>query len=220
MGKLTPESPTLVRAREVVRRLKKSYPEAGTALGFSRPLELLVAVMLSAQCTDRKVNEVTSALFRKYRTVKDYAGADPAELEQDVHSTGFYRTKARNIIATAEMLLAEFGGEVPRTMEELVRLPGVARKTANIVLSHGFGVVEGIAVDTHVFRVTRRLGLVEESTKDPNKAESQLMEVLPRRDWLLFSDMVILHGREVCGARKASCDACLLADICPSALGV
>jgi len=216
-SKITPGSPAFERAREVVRRLGRKYPEVGTALGFSNHLELLVSVILSAQCTDKKVNEVTSTLFLKYRTVEDYAHADPTRFEHDIHSTGFYRAKTRNIIAAANMLLTGFGGEVPSTMEELIRLPGVGRKTANIVSGHGFGVVEGIAVDTHVFRVTSRLGLVEPTASDPVKTENQLMDILPREDWLRYSDLVIAHGREICWARKPKCGECLLADICPPA---
>jgi endonuclease-3 len=213
---MTPESPAPERAREVIRRLKRTYPGAGTALGFENKMELLVAVILSAQCTDIKVNEVTSTLFRKYRTVEDYAHADTAEFERDIHSTGFYRAKTRHIIAAANMLLTDFGGEVPSKMEELTRLPGVGRKTANIVSGHGFGVIEGIPVDTHVFRVSRRLGLVNDRIKDPDRAEPILMEIVPKKDWLRYSDMVILHGRETCGAKMAACEKCILADLCPA----
>jgi len=217
MAALTPASTAPERARAVIRRLEKKYPGARIVLAFSNPMELLVAVMLSAQCTDKKVNEVTASLFKKYHSMEDYAHADVSELERDIRSTGFYRVKARNVIASANMLVNEFGGQVPQTMEELTRLPGVARKTANVVLGNAFGVVEGIAVDTHVFRVTRRLGLADPTMKDPNKVEAELMEVVPRGDWVRFTYLVIDHGRAVCGAKKALCERCVLADICPSA---
>ncbi len=171
--------------------------------------------MLSAQTTDVQVNKVTESLFAKYRTAEDYAGADPDELEEDIRPTGFYRNKARSLRGMASALVEEHGGEVPRTMEELVTLPGVGRKTANVVLGNAFGVDEGIVVDTHVRRVSGRLGLTEE--KDPVKIEKDLMQVVPREDWTVFSHLLILHGRRVCKARKPDCPNCVLKDICPSA---
>jgi len=171
--------------------------------------------MLSAQTTDVQVNKVTESLFAKYRTAEDYAGADPDELEEDIRPTGFYRNKARSLRGMASALVEEHGGEVPRTMEDLVTLPGVGRKTANVVLGNAFGVDEGVVVDTHVRRVSGRLGLTEE--KDPVKIERDLMQVVPRENWTVFSHLLILHGRRVCKARKPDCPNCVLNDICPSA---
>ena len=192
----------------VIDRLKREYPDAHTELDWTNPLELLVATMLSAQTTDVRVNQVTEALFRKYRTAADYAEADAGELEEDIRLTGFYRNKAR-------ALLEEHGGEVPRTMAELVALPGVGRKTANVVLGNAFGVDEGIVVDTHVRRVSSRLGLT--TNEDPEKIEQDLTAVVPKEDWTNFSHLLIFHGRRVCKARKPDCPNCVLNDICPSA---
>lgn len=203
------------RAREVVRRLHPLYGRLTTGLAFSTPLELVVATILSAQCTDERVNLVTPELFGRYRTARDYAAADPAELEAIIHSCGFYRNKAKNIRAMGEALVERYGGEVPAAMEDLVTLPGVARKTANVVLSHAFGRHEGIAVDTHVRRLSRRLGLSDE--KDPEKIECDLMGLLPAEMWGRISDLLIWHGRRICAARKPLCAECVLADICPSA---
>jgi endonuclease III len=199
---------------EVISRLKDEYPDARTELNWENPLELLVATMLSAQTTDVRVNMVTEKLFEKYRTAADYAGADPAELEADIRPTGFYRNKARSLQGMARALLDEHGGEVPRTMAGLVSLPGVGRKTANVVLGNAFGVDEGVVVDTHVRRVSRRLGLSAE--KDPEKIEQDLLGVVPEGERTLFSHLLILHGRRVCKARKPDCPGCVLSDICPS----
>ena len=200
---------------DVIARLKREYPDADTELNWRNPLELLVATMLSAQTTDVRVNMVTEHLFHKYRTAADYAGADPAELEEDIRPTGFFRNKARSLQGMARALLERHGGEVPRTMDELVALPGVGRKTANVVLGNAFGVDEGVVVDTHVRRVSTRLGLTGE--KDPEKIERDLLQLVPEGERALFSHLLILHGRRVCKARKPDCPSCVLNDICPSA---
>ncbi len=202
------------RAAQVHRRLKELFPQAKIALQYGSPWELLVAVILSAQCTDRKVNEVTRDLFRKYRTLDDYVGADPAEFERDIHATGFFRSKAKHVLGTAGMIKEEYGGRVPRTMEELTRLPGVARKTANIVLGNAFGIVEGIAVDTHVRRLALKLGLTDR--KDPGKIERDLMALLPKEEWLDFTYRLIEYGRQVC-PRKHDCREHPLSRIWPPA---
>ena len=199
----------------MVARLKAEFPDARTELDWKNPLELLVATMLSAQTTDVQVNKVTQDLFAKYLTAEDYAHADPEELEEDIRPTGFYRNKARSLRNMADALVEEHGGEVPSTMQDLVALPGVGRKTANVVLGNAFGVDEGIVVDTHVRRVSGRLGLTE--NKDPVKIEQDLMKVVPERDWTVFSHLLILHGRRTCKARKPDCPNCILNDICPSA---
>jgi len=199
---------------EVISRLKDEYPDARTELNWENPLELLVATMLSAQTTDVRVNMVTEKLFEKYRTAAEYAGADPAELEADIRPTGFYRNKARSLQGMARALLDEHGGEVPRTMAGLVSLTGVGRKTANVVLGNAFGVDEGVVVDTHVRRVSRRIGLTAEN--DPEKIEQDLLGVVPEVERTLFSHLLILHGRRVCKARKPDCPGCVLSDICPS----
>ena len=200
---------------EVIPRLEREYPGATTELNWSDPLELLVATILSAQTTDVRVNQVTERLFEKYRSAEDYAGVDPTELEEDIRPTGFYRNKARALQRMARALLDEHCGEVPRTMTELVALPGVGRKTANVVLGNAFGVDEGVVVDTHVRRVSGRLGLTEE--KDPEKIERDLLRVVPEGERALFSHLLILHGRRVCKARKPLCPECVLNDVCPSA---
>jgi endonuclease-3 len=200
---------------EVITRLKNEYPDAKTELNWENPLELLVATMLSAQTTDVRVNMVTERLFEKYRTAADYAGADPAQLEEDIRPTGFYRNKARSLQGMARALLEWHGGEVPRTMAGLVALPGVGRKTANVVLGNAFGVDEGVVVDTHVRRVSGRLGLTKE--RDPEKIERDLIRVVPEGERTLFSHLLIFHGRRVCKARKPDCPGCVLNDICPSA---
>jgi len=200
------------KALEIITRLKREYPDARIVLNYSNPLELLVAVILSAQCTDKKVNEVTKVLFKKYRDVYDYANARLEELEKDIRPTGFYRNKAKNIISMANMLIERFGGEVPATMEDLTQLPGVARKTANVVLGNAFGVVEGIAVDTHVKRLSNRLGLSKNT--DPEKIEIDLMDIVPRGEWFKLTYLLIEHGRAVCDAKKPRCDGCVLNDIC------
>jgi endonuclease-3 len=211
----------LYRKGEVIvvfRRLAKEYPDAGIALKYLNPLELLVATILSAQCTDKIVNRVTASLFTKYRTVVDYANADLEEFEQEIRSTGFYHNKARNIINAARLMLTDFDAQVPKTMAELVILPGVARKTANIVLYNGYGVTCGIAVDTHVRRLSRRLGLSQSS--DPKRIEQDLMKQVPRAKWGHFPCLLIEHGRAVCTARKPKCDVCILSDICHSVFDV
>ena len=207
--------PSAAPASEVTARLKAEYPDARTELDWSNPLELLVATMLSAQTTDVQVNRVTQSLFAKYRKAEDYADAAPEELEEDVRPTGFYRNKARSLRGMASTLVEEHAGEVPRTMRELVALPGVGRKTANVVLGNAFGVDDGIVVDTHVRRVSDRLGLTE--SRDPVQIEQDLMEVVPQEDWTIFSHLLIFHGRRTCKARKPDCPNCVLNDICPSA---
>ncbi len=200
---------------EVIPRLKREYPDARTELAWRDPLELLVATILSAQTTDVRVNQVTRTLFEKHRTAEDYATADPTELEKDIRPTGFYRNKARALQGMARDLLERHGGEVPRTMAELIALPGVGRKTANVVLGNAFGSDEGIVVDTHVRRVSNRLGLTEE--RDPEKVERDLLRVVPEEDRTIFSHLLIFHGRRRCKARKPDCPGCVLNDICPSA---
>ena len=195
--------------------MKAEYPDARTELDWSNPLELLVATILSAQTTDVQVNRVTESLFAKYRTAEDYADSNPEELEEDILPTGFYRNKARSLRGMANALVEKHAGEVPRTMSELVALPGVGRKTANVVLGNAFGTNEGIVVDTHVRRVSGRLGLTESS--DPVNIEQELMEVVPEEDRTIFSHLLILHGRRTCKARKPDCPNCILNDICPSA---
>jgi endonuclease-3 len=202
-------------ATEVINRLENEYPDARIALNYTNPLELLVATILSAQCTDEMVNKVTSSLFVRYRTTKDYAKANPERLGKDIEPTGFYRNKARHIIEAAKIIVADYDGNVPKTMAELITLPGVARKTANIVLYNAFGVVEGIAVDTHVRRLSRLLGLSQNS--DPAKIEKDLMGQIPKTKWGSFPYLLIEHGRAICIARKPKCEVCLLSDICPSA---
>jgi len=203
-----------VRAQQIMAWLREQYPDARCSLNFRTPLELLVATILSAQCTDERVNQVTAALFQKYRSAQDYARARLAELEEDVKPTGFYRSKARHIQDAAQMLVDRYGGEVPRTMAELLALPGVARKTANVVQGNAFGIVEGVVVDTHVGRLARRLGLSE--SEDPVIVEQDLMALLPQRDWLDLSHLFIYHGRAICQARKPLCDQCGLVNLCPT----
>ena len=209
------ETDRKTRASTVIRLLEKEYPRARIALNHSNPLELLVATILSAQCTDERVNIVTRTLFKKYTRAEDYAKADLTELERDIKSTGFYRNKAKNIKQTGRILVDKFNGQIPRTMEEMLELPGVARKTANIVLQNAYGVVEGIAVDTHVRRVSKRLGLTE--NEDPNKIEQDLMKIIPKNKWMRITDLLITLGRNVCIAKKPKCGTCVLNKICPSA---
>lgn len=195
--------------------LEKEHPDAKVALHYSNPLELLVATILSAQSTDETINKVTKTLFKKYTKPEDYANADLKELEQDIRSTGFYHNKAKNLQNTAKMLVEKYNSKVPKTMEELVKLPGVARKTANIVLTNAYGVVVGVAVDTHVRRLAQRLGLSEND--DPNKIEKDLMNIVPKDKWMRITDLLIFHGRRVCTAKKPKCTECVLNKICPSA---
>lgn len=204
-----------INAKGIIKQLSKEYPDAKVELDFSNPLELMVATILSAQCTDKRVNMVTPHLFKKYKTVNDYAKADIKVFEQEIRSTGFYHNKAKNIIATANKIKKDFNGKIPHTMNELLTFPGVARKTANIILTNGFGVVEGIAVDTHVMRVSKRLGLTK--NLDPNKIESDLMRLFEKKDWPKINMLIVLHGRRVCDAKKPRCDICTLNKICPSA---
>lgn len=203
------------RALKTIRLLEKEHSDAEIALTFKNPLELLISTILSAQCTDKRVNIVTKTLFKKYKTPEDYAKADIKELEQDIRSTGFYHNKARHIKKCCQMLIEKFDSQVPRTMEELLELPGVARKTANIVLSNVFGIVEGIAVDTHVRRLSERLGLTQNKNQD--KIEQDLMKIVPKEMWMRFSDLLIFHGRRICMAKKQKCGECVLNKICPSA---
>lgn len=200
--------------KEIIRRLKREYPNPRVALNFGNPFELLVATILSAQTTDAHVNRVTKELFKKYKTIKDYADAPIEKLEKDIASINFYRNKAKNIKASARMILERFGSQVPRTMDDLISLPGVARKTANIILSNAYGINEGIAVDTHVKRLSQRLGLSK--NEDPIKIERDLMEITPQDDWGNLAHLLILHGRKICQAKKPDHDNCVLSDICPS----
>lgn len=200
-------------AGRVAKLLAKTYPDAKCALNFQTPLELLIATILSAQCTDVRVNLVTQDLFRKYRSAEDYAGAKPKALEKEIKSTGFFRAKAKSIQAACRRLANEHGGQVPQSLDELVELPGVGRKTANVVLGTAFGIASGVVVDTHVRRITQRLGLTDEN--DPEKIERDLMAVLPKREWVDFSHRLIHHGRQICVARRPKCSVCTLAKICP-----
>lgn len=202
------------RALRVIAILRERYPDATCTLDFTNPLELLVATMLSAQCTDERVNQVTPALFQKYRTAPDYAAAPQEELENDIRQTGFYRNKAKHIREAAQKITTDFGGEVPRTLEELTTLPGVARKTANVVLGNAYGIVVGVVVDTHVGRLARRLGFTQ--SDDPAKVEQDLMALFPSADWLDLSHLLIQHGRTICQARKPLCAQCPLAMLCPT----
>ncbi len=202
------------RMQRILRKLKKAYPDAKIALRYSNPLELLIATILSAQCTDERVNQVTATLFQKYRTAQDYAAADIAELEQIIYPTGYYRAKARNIQQCCQQLVAHHNGEVPLSMDALVKLPGVGRKTANVVLGE-YGKPEGIVVDTHVARIVQRLGFV--ATKNREKIERELMQIVPKKDWVIFTHLLIAHGRTVCTARKPRCEECVLLSDCPSA---
>lgn len=208
-----PGSPEQVTA--IIAELRRLYPDAKISLNFSNPLELLVATQLSAQSTDERVNMVTAYLFKKYRSVEDYARVSQEELEKDIQSTGFYHNKAKNIRAAAQRIITNYAGEVPRTMEDLVTLPGVGRKTANVVLGNAFGIVEGIVVDTHVGRLARRFGWT--TNEDPVKVEQDLMRIIPRKDWLNLSHLSIYHGRTICRAHKPLCAQCTLVHLCPSA---
>ena len=204
------------RAPEILKRLSKAYPDAHVALNFSNPLECLVATILSAQCTDERVNIVTKDLFKKYRSAKDYLKVTDSELAADIKSTGFFNQKAKSIRGACARIVEVYGGKVPDTMEDLITLPGVARKTANIVLGNSYGVVEGIAVDTHVRRLSERLGFSNE--KDPDKIEQDLMRSIPRKRWFDFTYALIDHGRSICVARKPRCEECPVSDLCPSSL--
>jgi endonuclease-3 len=205
---------TQEKAKEIIRRLKMEYPELKTALNFKNPFELLVATVLSAQTTDIHVNKVTENLFNKYKTIRDYANVSLETLQKDVSSINFYRTKAKNIHESAKIIIKNFNSKVPGTMEELITLPGVARKTANIILSSAYGINEGIAVDTHVKRLANRLGLTK--NEDPVKIEKDLMEIIPKSEWGNLSHLLIFHGRKICQAKKPNHKECVLYDICPS----
>jgi len=202
------------RAATIHRRLDKAYPDAKVALRFSNPFEMVISTVLSAQSTDAMVNKVTETLFQKYRRPEDYLASPPGELERDIHSTGFFNQKAKSIRGISRMLVEEYGGNVPDTIEDLLRLPGVARKTANIVLGNSFGKVEGIAVDTHVHRLARRLGFSEEI--DPNKVERDLMALFAKKKWFRLTYLLIEHGRNVCNAKKPMCEECVVNDLCPA----
>jgi len=211
---LTREAPIEERAPEVIRRLEAAYPDAKVALNFSNPLECLVATILSAQSTDEKINEVTATLFKKYRRAEDYLAVPEGELKADIKPTGFFNQKATSIRAACQRIVEVYGGEVPGTMEDLLTLRGVARKTANIVLGNSFGIVEGIAVDTHVKRLANRIGFSKES--DPVKIEQDLMRLIPREKWFSFTYVLIDHGRAICHAKKPRCTECPIEPLCPS----
>ena len=203
-----------VRTRAVIRKLKARFPNAGCSLKHANALQLLVSTILSAQCTDTRVNIVTKELFKRYRTAEDFAEADPEELAELIRSTGFFRNKTRSILGMAQALLERHGGKVPRTMDELNALAGVGRKTANVVLGNAFGIDEGVVVDTHVKRISNRLKLT--SKQDPVKIERDLMNVVPKKDWTLFPHLMIEHGRQTCRARKPKCEECPITTLCPS----
>jgi endonuclease-3 len=203
------------RIEKIIELLEKQYPNAKTALNFTNPLEILLATILSAQTTDVTVNIVTKNLFKKYHTAEDYVNADIVELEQVIHSTGFYHNKAKNLQKCCQLLVEKFHSQVPKTMEELLELQGVARKTANIVLYNAYGITAGIAVDTHVTRLSQRLGLTQQ--KDQNKIEKDLMQITLKEKWMPLTDLLIFHGRNVCKAKKPHCEICILNKICPSA---
>jgi len=203
------------RMKKIIARLKKTYPDARCTLDFKTPHQLLVATILSAQCTDERVNIVTKDLFKKYRKTRDYASADISKLEEDIRTAGFFRNKARAIKGSAEAILNHHNGKMPDRMESLVDLPGVGRKTASVILGTAFGKAEGVVVDTHVNRISGRLGFTRQ--KDPLKVERDLMAIIPKKDWIIYSHLLINHGRIICKARKPACADCILADLCPSA---
>ena len=213
---LSPEAPAAARLPEIIRRLHRAHPDAHCALNYETPLQLLVATILSAQCTDERVNQVTPALFKKYPDADAFAAAERAELEEAIRSTGFFRQKARYIQESCQRLLKEHGGEVPGDLDALLQLTGVARKTANVVLGEIYGIAEGVVVDTHVKRLSQRLGLTAETT--PAKIERDLMQLVPRDQWIEIAHLLIFHGRRVCDARNPDCPNCTLNDLCPSAV--
>ncbi len=202
------------RTRDIIRRLKRAYPDAKCSLNHSNPFELLVATILSAQCTDERVNIVTADLFRKYKKPEDYLKVSPRELEKDIQSTGFFRNKTKSIQGTSKVLSEEYGGQVPHTMDELLELPGVARKTANVVLGNAFGVKAGVVVDTHVTRLSHRLAFTEQKTAE--KIEQDLIGIVPKKDWVIFPHLLIAHGRKICKARNPLCAECPVEKLCPS----
>lgn len=202
------------RTRKIIAALKRTYPDAKCSLNHSSPFELLIATILSAQCTDERVNIVTAELFRKYRKPEDYLKASTRQLEKDIRTTGFFRNKTRSIQGTARALTEDYGGQVPKTMDELLELPGVARKTANVVLGNAFGIKAGVVVDTHVSRLSHRLGFSQEKTAE--KIEQDLIGLVPRKDWVIFPHLMIYHGRKVCKARNPLCSECVIEKFCPS----
>ena len=204
------------RTLEIIKLLKRAHPDAKCALNHSNAFELLIATILSAQCTDERVNIVTADLFRKYRKPEDYLKVRDTELQKDIKTTGFFRNKTKSIQGACKVLIEEFGGEVPRTMEELLRVPGAARKTSNVVLGVAYGIAKGVVVDTHVSRLSQRLKLTRQ--KDPVKIEQDLMELVPRKDWIIFSHLLIFHGRRVCKARRPLCEECAVERLCPSSM--
>ena len=204
------------RTQQIIKLLKRAYPDAHCALNHTNAFELLVATILSAQCTDERVNIVTADLFRKYRRPEDYLKVRDTELQQDIHTTGFFRNKTKSIQGASRMLVESFKGEVPRTMEELLQLPGVARKTANVVLGVAYGIAAGVVVDTHVSRLSNRLGLTKQ--KDAVKIENDLLELVPKKDWIIFAHLLIFHGRRICKARRPLCEECVVEKLCPSSM--
>lgn len=199
--------------KKILALLKKQYPKVKCALNFKNPLELLIATILSAQCTDIRVNIVTSRLFKKYKNIKDYANAKLSDFEKDIYSTGFYKNKAKNIISTCNILYKKYKGQVPKNFDELLHLPGVARKTANCVMGNAFNIPSGVVVDTHVSRISQRLGLTKNT--DPKKIEQDLIKLLPKNEWIMFSHRLIWHGRKVCDSRRPKCEICTLNKLCP-----
>lgn len=210
------KSQKLERTAQIIKLLKRAHPDAKCALNHANPFELLIATILSAQCTDERVNIVTADLFRKYRKPEDYLKVRDTELQQDIRTTGFFRNKTKSIQGACKVLIEEFGGQVPQTMEELLRVPGAARKTSNVVLGVGFGIAEGVVVDTHVSRLSQRLKLTRQ--KDPVKIEKDLMTLVPRKDWIIFSHLLIFHGRRICKARRPLCEECVVEKLCPSSM--
>lgn len=202
------------RTRAIIRRLKRAYPGAKCSLNHTNPFELLVATILSAQCTDERVNIVTADLFRKYRKPEDYLNVSPRELEKDIQSTGFFRNKTKSIQGASKVLTEQYGGQVPQTMDELLELPGVARKTANVVLGNAFDIHAGVVVDTHVTRLSHRLGLTQQKTAE--KIEQDLIPIVPKKDWVIFPHLMIYHGRKICKARNPLCAECTIEKQCPS----
>jgi len=204
------------RTQQIIKLLKRAYPDAHCALNHTNAFELLIATILSAQCTDERVNIVTADLFRKYRRPEDYLKVPDTELQQDIRTTGFFRNKTKSIQGASRMLVEEFNGEVPRTMEALLQLPGVARKTANVVLGVAYGIAAGVVVDTHVSRLSNRLGLTKQ--KDAVKIENDLVKLVPKSDWIIFAHLLIFHGRQICKARRPLCEECVVEELCPSSM--
>jgi len=204
------------RTQQIIKLLKRAYPDAHCALNHTNAFELLIATILSAQCTDERVNIVTADLFRKYRKPEDYLKVRDTELQQDIRTTGFFRNKTKSIQGASRMLVEEFDGEVPRTMDELLQLPGVARKTANVVLGVAYGIAAGVVVDTHVSRLSHRLGFTKQ--KDAVKIEDDLVALVPQKDWIIFAHLLIFHGRRICKARRPLCEECVVEELCPSSI--